>query len=243
MIVTPAGEVFDQRLGHQRGARGNGRFEFAQQINIGEQPATIALAGENEARVDMADAGAAQVDPRLAQHPDLRGQIAAVIVLDRTRALDLGRRPAAPFALLEHIDPHQHTIMLEGRLEDRPRMASGDKRCRRRQRCRKVRRIDHQAAGMKRAGNRADIIAGGKAGLGACVLLGEFGTMGRQPQPLGTLLEGGDLRFGQAEPARAGLPHAAIPKGPSRQKWSFNPRSPDRAAWPSPRPDCPSSGR
>lgn len=57
---------------------------------------------------------------------------------------------------------------------------------------------------MKRTGDLTHRVAGGKARFGTLILLSQFRPMRREPQLLGTLLEGGDLGFGEAETAGSG---------------------------------------
>ena len=67
--------------------------------------------------------------------PNLRGEIAQMIVFYPGRTLDLGHSPDACAVWLEDIDAHKHAIMFKRRLEDGLIMASLQQGARGRERC------------------------------------------------------------------------------------------------------------
>src|SRR5437764_1496702 len=102
------------------------------------------------------------------------------------------------------VDPHEHTFMPEGRLEERPPWIFGQQhlcpfKCSIHIRI----GLDHDAVWVLSAGQLTDCMANGKSRLHPIIDHSFLTAMHFKPQALGTLLKGCDLRLGKIVTSRS----------------------------------------
>lgn len=110
------------RLDDQRSAIGDYILQLLHQFGIRQQTHVIPLPRKFEGIVDMPDRRTVELHTSLTHDPDLGGKVTPMIVFHAGRTLDLCCTPRTFSRSFENVDTDQHAVMLEGCLENRPRM-------------------------------------------------------------------------------------------------------------------------